>query len=62
MLSTYKLLYTKAWGEFSPVAPKNCYNMLIENEKIRYVVPGNVDEISNNYKISIKKNKNIVYV
>lgn len=34
MLSTYKLLYTKEWGELSPVAPKNCYNMQIENNTI----------------------------
>jgi len=33
MLSTYTLLYTPVWGESSPVAPKHCYNVLIQNNK-----------------------------
>lgn len=34
MLSTYTLLYTPLWGEYSPVAPKNCYNILIQGNKV----------------------------
>lgn len=34
MLSTYNLIYTSQWGEFSPVAPANCYNILIQNNKV----------------------------
>ena len=58
MLSTYKLLYTKAWGEFSPVAPKNCYNMLIENEKITKI-SANPIELSEN-KIVIQAPKETI--
>lgn len=34
MLSTYTLLYNKSWGEYSPVAPSNCYNILIRDNKV----------------------------
>ena len=37
MLSTYTLLYTPIWGEMSPVAPKNGYNMLIVGNKIEKI-------------------------
>ncbi len=33
MLSAYTLLYSSVWGLNSPVAPKNCYNVLIRNNK-----------------------------
>ena len=37
MLSTYSLLYTADWGANSPIAPKNCYNMLIKGNKIEKI-------------------------
>lgn len=33
MLSTYTLIYNSRWGEYSPVAPKHCYNVLIKDNK-----------------------------
>lgn len=33
MLSTYTLAYNYRWGEYSPVAPKHCYNVLIKDNK-----------------------------
>ena len=46
MLSTYSLLYTNLWGKYSPIAPKNCYNMQIKGNKI-IKISANPLELSN---------------
>lgn len=47
MLSTYTLLYSPIWGEYSPTAAKNCWNALILNDKI-VKISANPIKIPNN--------------
>ncbi len=51
MLSTYTLMYTSAWGEYSPPPPKNGYNMQIRD--------GSVIKISAN-PIKIEENDIVI--
>ena len=55
MLSTYTLLYTSAWGKNSPVAPKNCYNLLVVNRKITKISANPIELSQNSYVIQAPK-------
>jgi len=55
MLSTYSLLYTPSWGEMSPVAPKDGYNMLIIGNKIERISANPIKFLPNSYVISAPK-------
>lgn len=55
MLSTYNLLYTSDWGEYSPIAPKNCYNMLIRNNKILKISANPIEMQQNDLVLSAPK-------
>lgn len=47
MLSTYTLLYTPDWGNQSPIAPKNGYNMLIVGNKITKISANPIEFLPN---------------
>lgn len=55
MLATYTLLYTPVWGEASPVAPKNGYNMLIVGNKIEKISANQIEFKDNSVVISAPK-------
>lgn len=70
MLSTYKLLYTPDWGKQSPIAPKNCYNLLIANNDIIKISANPIEFIENSFVIQapkeiiskLTKNKSKIYI
>ncbi len=70
ILSTYTLLYTPDWGKLSPVAPKNCYNMLIVNNNIEKISANPIELGQNSYVIqapkeiisNIAKNTDKIYI
>ncbi|MBQ7287260.1 MAG: phosphodiester glycosidase family protein [Candidatus Gastranaerophilales bacterium] len=55
MLSTYTLLYTPQWGKASPVAPKNCYNMLIVDNKIEKISANPIEFVENGVVLQAPK-------
>ena len=70
MLSTYTLLYTPVWGQISPAAPKNGYNMLIVGNKIARISANPIEFLENSVVISapqevisrLAKNNNEIYI
>ncbi len=69
MLSTYTLIYTPDWGEFSPIAPQYGKNIVIEQGKIISISDNEVKIPKNGFVISapsaivdkIKNKKDIKY-
>ena len=57
MLSTYTLLYTSIWGEYSPPPPKNGYNMLVRNGKVIKISANPVKIEGNDLVIQSSKEK-----
>ena len=56
MLSSYTLLYTQAWGQYSPIAPKNGLNALIVGNKIVKISKEPIKFLSNSMVLSAPKN------
>lgn len=56
MLSTYTLLYTQAWGQYSPVAPQNGLNALISGNKIVKITKEPIKLEDNSLVLSAPKN------
>ena len=57
MLSTYTLLYTSIWGEYSPPPPKNGYNMLIRDGKVLKISANPIKIEQNDFVIQSSKDK-----
>jgi len=55
MLSTHTLIYTSVWGDFSPIAPKYGYNMLIRNGEILKISANPIKLDKNDYVIQAPK-------
>lgn len=55
MLSTYTLMYTPIWGQISPPAPKNGYNMLVVGNKIEKISANPIEFKNNSVVISAPK-------
>lgn len=55
MLSTYTLLYSRVWGEYSPISPKHCWNALIVNNKIEKISANPIQIPNNGFVIQAPK-------
>jgi len=55
MLSTHKLIYTSNWGEYSPIAQKNCLNLLIQNNKAAKISTSPIKLNENDFVIQAPK-------
>ena len=57
MLSTYTLMYTSDWGEYSPPPPKNGYNMVLRNNQVIKISANPVKIENNDIVIQSSKEK-----
>lgn len=57
MLSSYTLVYTKDWGQYSPPTPKYGIQIAIENNKITQISNGSIQIPQNGYVLSGPKEK-----